>query len=216
MKFLPWILVLGLLAGLGVVYSNSQKKEAELVTLREASQQLQQARAELDQVKTTGAQAANDEVVRLRKQLEDLPRLRNELNQLRTDKQQLATQVQTAQAQAQGAQEQVQALRANATQAAPQNPAEAAQAALKARLAQAAASPEQAQVNACINNLRMIDGAKQQWALEKQKTGGSLMTAADLTPYLKAMPTCPAGGIYTLNPVSVAPICSIPGHTIGK
>ena len=69
---------------------------------------------------------------------------------------------------------------------------------------------------ACVNNLRQLDGAKQQWALEKQKTGGSLMTAADLTPYLKTMPTCPAGGIYTLNPVSVAPICSIPGHTIGK
>lgn len=44
------------------------------------------------------------------------------------------------------------------------------------------------------------------------------MTPSDLLPYLKgnAMPTCPAGGVYNLNPVSVPPFCNIPGHTIGQ
>jgi len=151
-------------------------------------------------------------LIRLRRQLEDLPRLRNELNQLRTERQQLASQVQTAQAQARGAQEQMQALRTTASQAAATAPA--ARAGAKTPVNPNAPSPEQI----CINNLRMIDGAKQQWALEKHKSGGALLTPADLAPYLKgnALPTCPAGGIYTLNPVSVPPICSIPGHTLSK
>ena len=46
------------------------------------------------------------------------------------------------------------------------------------------ASPEQANANACINNLRMIDAAKQQWAAAMQKPKGALLTAADLSPYL--------------------------------
>jgi TolA-binding protein len=216
---LPWLCVLGLLIGLGWLYSAGQKKEAEIVVLREDSKQLQQLRAEQEEAKSARTQAETDELARLRKDSEELRRLRNEVQQLRGDKQQLATQVQTAQTQAQRAQEQIQAQAAAAAQPAPGTPADAAaQAALKARLGQNAPTPEQVQTLACVNNLRMIDGAKQQWALEKQKSGGSLLTAADLAPYLKgnALPTCPAGGIYTLNPVSVAPICSIPGHTIAK
>ena len=74
------------------------------------------------------------------------------------------------------------------------------------------------QMNACINNLRQIDGAKQQWALEHQKPASALLTAADITPYLKgnALPVCPAGGVYTLNPVGLAPICNIPGHALPR
>src|SRR6516164_10295386 len=41
------------------------------------------------------------------------------------------------------------------------------------------------QKNACINNLRQIDGAKQQWALENKKTSAdSPPTSTSLTPYL--------------------------------
>ena len=49
----------------------------------------------------------------------------------------------------------------------------------------------------------MIDAAKQQWASVMQKPNGAILTAADLLPFLpgNTMPTCPAGGIYTLNPV---------------
>jgi chromosome segregation ATPase len=216
---LPWLCVLGLGIGLGWVYSASQKKDAELASLRDESQQLQEVRAELQQLKNTRAQTENDELTRLRKQLEDLPRLRNEIGQLRQEKQQLATQVQTAQAQAQGAQQQMQALRAKPGQpAASGQPNAALQAALAARQAQAAPLSAEAQAAACINNLRLIDAAKQQWALQHQKRAGALLTATDLLPYLKsnAVPVCPAGGVYTLNPVGIAPICNIPGHTLAK
>jgi hypothetical protein len=70
--------------------------------------------------------------------------------------------------------------------------------------------------NACINNLRQIDAAKKEWALENGKSGGDVPTAADLKPYFKdgKFPTCPAGGIYTIGAVSNAPTCSIPGHAL--
>jgi hypothetical protein len=70
--------------------------------------------------------------------------------------------------------------------------------------------------NACINNLRMIDAAKQQWALQNSKNAGDVPTAADLKPFLKtgAFPICPSGGTYTIGAVSNAPTCSIPGHKL--
>src|SRR5471032_1680745 len=58
------------------------------------------------------------------------------------------------------------------------------------------------QANACINNLRQIDAAANQWALEKGKqTGATITLATDLTPYIKlnssgSLPPCPANGTY--------------------
>ena len=74
-----------------------------------------------------------------------------------------------------------------------------------------------AQQNACISNLRQLDGAKQQWALENKKTDADTPTPADLVPYLPnhKFPVCPAGGVYTINPASKAPECSHPGHRLG-
>jgi hypothetical protein len=75
-----------------------------------------------------------------------------------------------------------------------------------------------AMMNQCRSNLRMLDGAKQQWALEHGKRSESVPTAAELAPYLKqgggTMPICAKGGIYQLNAVSQSPTCSIPGHQL--
>lgn len=71
-----------------------------------------------------------------------------------------------------------------------------------------------AQKNACINNLRQIDGAKQQWALEKKKEGTEVPTQSDLAEYLKHVPVCPAGGEYTLGAVDKKPECSHDGHAL--
>jgi hypothetical protein len=211
---LPWLCVAGSLAGLAWFYVAGQQKEAELVALRADSSQLQQLRAEQEEAKKAASQTENDELARLRKDHEELLRLRNEVRQLRGEKQQLAGQVQTAQNQVQKAQAQAEA-QAQALKVA-QAPLTPEQQALKAR--GAAATPEQANAAACIHNLRQIEGAKAQWAAEKGKPTGALLTAADLTPYLpnNTMPTCPAGGIYTLNPVGIAPICNIPGHAATK
>src|SRR5436305_14294636 len=42
-----------------------------------------------------------------------------------------------------------------------------------------------AQMNACINNLRQIDGAIQQWALEQKKDATATVTFPDISSYLK-------------------------------
>jgi competence protein ComGC len=80
---------------------------------------------------------------------------------------------------------------------------------------------ETAQMNTCINNLRMIDAAKQEWALENNKQSTDTPTQADLihlknNQYFKngQFPTCLAGGVYTINPVGEAPTCSIPKHKV--
>ena len=71
------------------------------------------------------------------------------------------------------------------------------------------------QANACINNLRQIDGAAQQWALENGKsTGAAISYPADLTPYIKlnsssSIPPCPAGGTYNDATVGATPTCSL-------
>jgi prepilin-type N-terminal cleavage/methylation domain-containing protein len=76
------------------------------------------------------------------------------------------------------------------------------------------------QQNACINNLRQMDGAVQQYALENKlpPTGGYALT--DLYPYIKlttggALPACPAGGSYTAGAsIAVAPTCNIANHQL--
>lgn len=83
--------------------------------------------------------------------------------------------------------------------------------------ASATMDPESAARNDCINNLRIIDGAKQTWALEFGKQATDTPTWADIQPYFNrgtnaAMPKCPSGGTYTIGAVNQRPTCSIPGH----
>lgn len=75
---------------------------------------------------------------------------------------------------------------------------------------------ETAQKNACINNLRMIDSAKNQWALEKSKPANATPLNRDLTPYFSGqqMPACPAGGRYTVGKLNITPKCSKSGHAL--
>ncbi len=74
-----------------------------------------------------------------------------------------------------------------------------------------------AQMNACINNLRQIDTAKQQWQLEKGKDATAQPTPADIIPYLgrtQMMPICPAGGTYEIRSTNEVPTCTIPDHVL--
>ena len=71
------------------------------------------------------------------------------------------------------------------------------------------------QQNACINNLRQIDAAANEFALEHGKTTGSAINfPGDLTPYIKlnsasSIPPCPAQGTYTITAVGTIPTCSL-------
>jgi len=79
-----------------------------------------------------------------------------------------------------------------------------------------------AQKNACINNLRQIDGAVEQWALEQKKKTGDPVTSTgtpSILDYLKGnvLPTCPAdNSAYTVATVGTNPSCANAGigHTL--
>jgi hypothetical protein len=45
--------------------------------------------------------------------------------------------------------------------------------------------PGDRRIGAIANNLRILEGAKEQWALEHHATNGTLLTADDLAPYLR-------------------------------
>src|SRR3954463_6708844 len=70
-----------------------------------------------------------------------------------------------------------------------------------------------AQRNACINNLRQIDGAKEQWALEDKQVDGAdaQANAGKVNEYIKGKitPTCPANGTYDYTTVGNPPLCSL-------
>ena len=76
------------------------------------------------------------------------------------------------------------------------------------------------QQNACINNLRLIDSSKQQWALEQRQLTSSLPSGSDLQPYLGRgnngeLPTCPVDPqnsfptSYNPNVIGTPPVCLI-------
>ena len=71
------------------------------------------------------------------------------------------------------------------------------------------------QATACINNLRQIETAVQQVAIEKGKrVGEDLSYPDDITPYIKlnsagSIPPCPAGGTYADASVGATPTCSL-------
>ncbi len=76
------------------------------------------------------------------------------------------------------------------------------------------------QQNACINNLRLVDASKQQWALEQKKQTTDTPAGTDLQPYLGRgangeLPTCPVdpnnsfATSYTPNNVGTPPQCQV-------
>ena len=82
-----------------------------------------------------------------------------------------------------------------------------------------------AQTQACITNLRQIEGAINAWALENKKQDNDTVTLDNLkgtgqgTSYIKLdgkgeIPGCPAGGQYILTTVATPPSCSIAGHKL--
>ena len=73
----------------------------------------------------------------------------------------------------------------------------------------------QARRGLCINNLRLIDSAKEQWAVDNNQAATATPVAADLDAYVRngtAGLICPDGGTtfldsYTINPVGTDPDC---------
>ena len=81
---------------------------------------------------------------------------------------------------------------------------------------------KKAQATTCINNLRIIDGAKEMWALEAKKNSSDTPTGAGLQSYIGRkssgqLPTCPNDSAnsfatsYSVNEVDAQTTCNIGG-----
>jgi hypothetical protein len=75
---------------------------------------------------------------------------------------------------------------------------------------------EPARRTACINNLRMITSAKQQWSMVYRKRSGDIVDVKGLCDYIKGgtLPVCPSGGTYKVNPIDQEPECTVDEHTL--
>ncbi len=76
-----------------------------------------------------------------------------------------------------------------------------------------------AQKNACIQNLKQIDSAKEQWAFENKKTQGDSTAGSEtaINAFMKSAPVCSGGGAYNYSAIGSVPACSLGGsnsHTL--
>ena len=75
---------------------------------------------------------------------------------------------------------------------------------------------ETSRAKSCVSNLKQIDSAKEQWAMDTKAGDGDAGPAfADICgagKYIKGVatgPVCPSGGTYTPDVIGTDPSCSI-------
>jgi ABC-type transporter Mla subunit MlaD len=196
-RWFAWVCLALMLVAEGLLFHANHQRDDALAQLSKTQQELRAVMAERDTLTNSSAGQQAALITFLKNQNETLTARANALQknveQLQAQSQQTAEHLSTARSALQLQQEHMQQLQAQQQQA----------------LAVANAT-------ACVNNLRMIDAAKTQWGLEKQKSSTDVPTVQDLQPYLKdgVFPSCPDGGTYSINAEGELPSCSIPGHVL--
>lgn len=78
---------------------------------------------------------------------------------------------------------------------------------------------ENSRQKSCIANLKQIESAKEQWAMDKKAGNGDTPGDTDLfgtDKYIKVKPACPSGGSYDLKSMADRPVCdkTADGHVL--
>jgi chromosome segregation ATPase len=215
-RWFAWVCLALMVVAEIFLFRASHERDAAQTELRDVQHQLRQAQTELAGLKNSGAGTTAAEISSLRKQNEALSSkaisLQKNIEQLNLERQQAAQHLTTARTALQLQQEHLQQFQAET---------DAARASVQAQQRQRTDLLEASQRNACINHLRQMDAAKNQWALENNRTTGAMPTAQDIAPYIKLdangnIPGCPAGGTYTIGAIGEAPTCSIPDHALSQ
>jgi hypothetical protein len=203
---LPWLLLAALLiacGAAGILYSKVRQQQAALAQARLELRDLDQLRRQIQEQQNQAD--ASEELELLRRDKQELVKLRGEVVNLRPLKEQVQ-QLQTENQQLRGQMQQLQQTAGEVNTLKNQN--QQLQGAI-------AAAQENEQRNTCIANLRKLQATKIQWAKDQGKTIDDTPTDEDLFgagKYLSEKPDCPAHGQYVLGAVSEKPTCSIPGH----
>jgi hypothetical protein len=194
MKFLPWVLTIIFATTTLMQFSRNQKMDSELSRLPALQTELDNMRAEIEEARKTHVD--QNELERLRKEGEEVYKLRNQIGLL---KKQLA---QRPPPMGEIARADSQPQPPDPTAVEPETPQE---------------DPvTKQQREQCIQNMKVIEEAKTMWAVANNKNAGDKATIADITTALpnNSMPLCPAGGVYNLNEVGIPVSCSIPAHSL--
>jgi hypothetical protein len=205
-RWFLWLCLAVVVVSEVMLFKANHQLTAAVIARDTAQHDADKARADLEQYQASAAAVQGAEGDRLRRENQNLTQtiaqLKNETNRLQQANRQLTQQLVAVGETAQQQQQRLQQWDA------------------ASRQARAAAQQSQTQAvierNACIANLKLIDAAKLQWALEYSKTEDAIPTAQDLLPYFKdgIFPVCPSGGTYAINAVGQTPTCSIPGHAL--
>ena len=185
----------------------------------DAHQKLAILQSQIDDLQSSGVANMRQDNARLRAQnqalIQKLAKANNNLTLSEADNRKISGQLELARQALHMQQNDLQQMSLAQQQAQAQAAAATAAAAAAAANTPAYASPDDGR-DTCIGNLKQIDLAKQEWALEKNKDAKDIPTAEDLAPYLKgnSMPACPSGGTYTIGAMDEAPTCSIAGHVL--
>jgi len=205
-RWLPWLCVVMLLIGEAFLFNANRQKNAAQSTIHDAEQQASLLQSQLDQLKLNSATEQSSENERLRKEnralSQKLAAAKDAISQFNTINAALVATNTQLSAELEATRELAQQMQQ--AQPDPQN-----------NDAMTTLSPADAERNQCINNLRQIDAAKQQWALENSKSATAVPTVMDLLPYFaNGFPSCPSGGRYAINSVGEYPTCSVAGHIL--
>jgi hypothetical protein len=179
-----------------LLFSANQQKHDAQNKMNAAQHDEATAQAKLQQVQAAADSEAMDNM-RLNAENKSLTRkltdLQSQNSTLNDASQQLSQQLTSAQQAAEQQQQQIQQMQYESQQT--------------------QAGNEQ---TACMNNLRQIDAAKNEWALETGKAVGAVPTEQDLLPYLTGgvFPVCPSGGVYSIGALGTPPSCSIHGPLV--
>lgn len=184
-----------------IQYQDNLKLKQENTELREQTDQLkdlQRLKEENSHLTKRQTELSNEmvELVRLRGEVGALKRQVTETGKLKADNDRLRLQQSQAQTTAQ--------------------PAAFYQPAVPMPAVPQPQQPDAMQQQ-CIANMKQLEGAKQQWALENKKTATDIPAFQDLigeNKYIRTMPVCPAGGQYTLHDARQATQCSIQSHRL--
>lgn len=209
----PLLCLIAAVGGAGAMLFYAQKEkgalQSQLAELREQVRQMETKATDPKEVERLRAQAR--EAVELKKEVEEVHRLRGEVTLLRKDK---AT---FEKASAENAQLRDWASRVQAENAVVRGQNQSLAQAQAAAISGASPQVEQTHKALCIANLKQLDGAIQQWALENNRKATDDVELRPVLSFLKGslLPVCPSRGLYQPGPtVSAAPTCSIPGHTL--
>jgi len=189
------IAVAGVAAPLIVQHQSVCRLREENHLLRQQQAQMAQLAVENERLSNLLAQANSAQALP-QDQLHELLRLRGEVGSLRQQSKELAR-----------LQEDNRQLRARPVAVQPQTPVPFGP----------TPAPDDVARSTCIDNLRRIDGAIQQCALDNHLTTNDTVTAEQILAYLKRgkdVLRCPSGGTYTFGAITNVPTCSIPGHAI--